>query len=78
MIFKEIHAEAQNILKKIHIFNDDKLMNSSIPYYIIALLTTSGFADKDHLPSPFVILALVYVGLPLLDEIFSLDLRNPN
>lgn len=61
--------------KKIDIFGQDSLINSSIPYYTLALLSTIGIVAKQ--PNPFVLIAIVYTFFPLIDEIFILDLRNP-
>jgi len=62
--------------QRISIFGQDNLITSSLPYYILATLSFVGLVLEQ--PKPFVLIAIVYVLLPLLDEIFSLDVRNPN
>lgn len=61
--------------KKLDIFGKESLLNSTIPYYLLTLLPASGLlSDK---PNPFIFIAIIYAVFPLLDEIFSLDERNP-
>ena len=69
-------AESLIPRNKIHIFGKNNLIHSCLPYYTLALVTAFGlFQNK---PDPFILMALVYTAFPLLDEIFSLDERNPN
>jgi hypothetical protein len=51
-------------------------MKTSLPYYLLAILALAGLPFK--LPNPFPFIAIVYAGFPILDEIFSLDERNPD
>jgi hypothetical protein len=51
-------------------------MKSSIPYYFLAFLSLIGTIQENA--DPFLFIAIVYAGLPLIDEIFSLDVRNPD
>lgn len=61
--------------RKINIFNDDLLIMSSIPYFMnIFVLIYVYFYMLD---SAFLVFAFYYIILPLLDEIFELDFRNP-
>lgn len=62
--------------KRLDIFGKDSLMKTSLPYYIIAIMTVVGLPIK--LPNPFPFIAIIYAGFPILDEIFSLDERNPD
>jgi hypothetical protein len=62
--------------KKIDIFGEGSLMKTSVPYYFLALLTATGFMMET--PNPFAFIAIVYSALPILDEVFSLDERNPS
>lgn len=62
--------------KKLDIFGKDSLLMTSIPYYILALTMGAGLLLED--PNPFLFIAIIYAVFPLLDEMFSLDSRNPN
>lgn len=61
--------------KKINIFNDDILIMSSIPYFfnIIVIIYVLIYMED----SAFVVFAIYYICLPLLDEFCELDFRNP-
>ena len=61
---------------KIHIFGKDGLMNNTIPYYLLAFLML--LASTGSIDVGFFFIFLIYTILPFLDEIFSLDLRNPD
>lgn len=68
--------------RKIYIFGKDSLMMSSLPYYTLALLTASAlfttFGDPQASKfKPFLFISIVYAIFPILDELFSLDERNP-
>lgn len=62
--------------KRLDIFGKDSLMKSSWPYYLLTLIPFIGFIS-DH-PNPYIFIAMTYAGFPILDEIFSLDSRNPS
>ena len=48
---------------------------TSIPYYILAAITIAGyFSISAH---AFIFIIIIYAILPLLDEVLSLDWRNP-
>jgi alkane 1-monooxygenase len=52
---------------------------SSLPYYTLAMLTAIGvFTDpKENTSIAFILITVVYAFFPILDELFSLDSRNP-
>ena len=61
--------------KKIDAFGKDGLLHSSIPYYVLpAVLVYGLFTVWDNAWS---LVFITYSLLPLLDEIFTHDLRNP-
>jgi apolipoprotein N-acyltransferase len=62
--------------KKLDIFGKNSLLHSTIPYYLLALLPAAGIAASN--PNPYIFVAIIYALFPLLDEIFSLDGRNPS
>jgi hypothetical protein len=62
--------------KKIGTFGKDGLLKNSLPYYVLAFLTFSGLTMKNLNPFPYI--AIVYALFPILDEVFSLDERNPD
>ena len=61
---------------KLNIFGKDSWMNSTLPYYIlivVEVLTVVG-----GMKNCFFFIFIVYGALPLLDEICTLDERNPS
>ena len=62
--------------KRLHIFGPDSLLMTSLPYYVLALLALGGLSNNN--PQAFLFITIVYAGFPILDEIFSLDDRNPS
>ena len=61
--------------KKIDIFGTNSLMFNTLPYYLFAiLLTTAVYGGIDN---GFTFLFVAYGFIPLLDEFFSFDQRNP-
>ena len=61
--------------KKIDAFGKDSLMFSCMPYYILAGITL--LAARYSWDHSWLFVCFLYVFLPFLDEVFSLDLRNP-
>lgn len=61
---------------KIDLFGKDQLLHSSIPYYLLASLMMLAHIGASQ--SGFLFIFIVYTILPLMDEFFSLDLRNPS
>ena len=58
------------------IVNDDKVMMSSLPYYSTCLLLlTSHLLIWKH---PWLVICILNVLVPLLDELFPKDTRSPN
>jgi hypothetical protein len=61
--------------KKIQVDLYGKLLMTSFPYYLLALITIAGyFFIENH---SFIFIFVIYALLPILDEIISLDWRNP-
>ncbi len=62
--------------KKITVDAAGKLLMTSFPYYLLAALTLAGcVALEDH---AFIFIIIIYSIVPLLDEILSLDWKNPS
>lgn len=62
--------------KKIDIFGKNSMMDSTLPYYMLTVIPAIVFfVDR---PNPYILIAIGYSVLALLDEIFSFDTRNPN
>ena len=62
--------------KKIDVFGKDSLMNSSVPYYILAAIILYGTVSVWD--NAWSLIFIAYTILPAFDEIFSHDLRNPS
>ena len=63
-------------IKRFDPFGKDSLMFSVVPYFLFpALIIAGGTLLWNH---AWVIMFIIYCILPLLDEIFSHDLRNPS
>ncbi len=62
--------------KKINIDKNGYIMKSSLPYYLLALITFMGIFIMGG--NPFLFIVIIYAILPLLDQVISLDWRNPN
>lgn len=66
---------------QIDIFGQDRLMFSSIPYYTLNVVAIVAlFLSPENINNfPILLyLGLMYSIFPMLDEIFSLDNRNPS
>ena len=61
--------------KKIQVDLYGKLLMSSLPYYILAVITSAGFFCIEY--HSFIFIIIIYAVLPILDEIISFDWRNP-
>lgn len=61
--------------KKVDIFGKGQLMHTSVPYYLLSLLMLGTY--KGNVNAGFGLIFLVYTILPLLDEFFNLDIKNP-
>ncbi len=62
--------------KKIDVFGKDSLMNSSLPYYLLAAIMLYGATSVWD--NAWSLIFIAYTVLPAFDEIFSYDLRNPS
>ena len=55
----------------------DSLLFTSFQYYTVVVLYGFSFYAIKYYHNPFFMIWLVYACVPLLDEVLSLDLRNP-
>lgn len=63
-------------VNKIDIFGKDSLVMTSAPYYSQTLvLIMFYFLLWDY---PWTLMAMIYVLLPIFDELFTEDTRNPS
>ena len=70
------HIEKRFPHNNLDIFGKDSLLMTSLPYYILAFASTIPlFLIK---PNPFPFIVMIYAAIPLMDEFFSLDQRNPS
>lgn len=60
--------------KKIDIFGKNSLMFSTIPYYSLSLVIFTTLYGNVNV---FLIIFIIYGIVPLLDEYFSHDEKNP-
>lgn len=69
--------KAESLLPKtkISIPGKGQLLHNTFPYYLLACLMLIALAKGMH--SGFLLIFIAYSLLPLFDEFFSLDLRNP-
>jgi len=76
-MFDILSSKVEQLLPKtkIPVINDDQLLHSSFPYYLLAILMTVALVMG--VDSGFILIYLTYTILPLVDEFFSLDIRNP-
>jgi hypothetical protein len=62
--------------KRIHIFGSNDILMTSLPYYTLFLII---FLCRNAIFSePWFLVALIYAIVPLLDEVFARDYRNPS
>jgi len=62
--------------QKINIFGKDSLLMYSFQYYFLAAFIYIGILWPDRI-RPWVLICFIYGVLPLLDELFTQDWRNP-
>lgn len=61
--------------KKIDIFGKDGLLMNSTPYYLLSAIILLALSLLwNH---AWALIVIVYAVLPLFDELFTQDLRNP-
>ena len=60
---------------KLDIFGKGGLLLTSLPYYL--LLALLGFAYTTIWNNAWIMMLIIYLLLPYLDELFTLDLVNP-
>lgn len=53
---------------KVRIFRENDLFKSPIPYYMLTIIPA--FVYLVDQPNPYLLIAIAYSGLALLDEIF--------
>ena len=63
---------------KLDIFGADSLLMEVFPYYLLSFIIATGLSIHMATDNPYIVLLIIYAVLPLLDNIFSLDSRNPN
>lgn len=65
--------------RRIDLFGKNSLIMSSLPYYTLSLLSMISLFStwSSYSKIAFVLIAVVYALFPILDEVFSLDERNP-
>ena len=61
---------------KLDIFGKDSLMNSFFQYNLLSIIYATLIIVR--IPNPCIYFALIYAVIPLLDELFTLDTKNPN
>lgn len=61
----------------IDVFGPDGMLFSSIPYYTLTFVIIIGLSIYDHTKNPFILLLIIYGIFPIVDEILTLDTRNP-
>ena len=61
--------------KKIKVDPKASLLMSTVPYYLLAIITLAGIFSLQH--HAFIFIAIIYSILPLLDEFLSMDWDNP-
>ena len=70
------HIEKRFPHNNLDIFGKDSLLMTCLPYYILVFISTiTLFLTK---PNPFPFILIIYAAIPLMDEFFSLDQRNPS
>lgn len=62
--------------KRLNFLGQDKFVSSSVPFYMVVLVTALGLLIREA--NPFMFLAIAYSFFPIMDEIFSLDNSNPS
>ena len=62
-------------ISKLDILDSKKVLMSSLPYYLFFIVTL--LAIKYIETNAWIITAILYIVLPILDEIFTLDQLNP-
>jgi hypothetical protein len=58
--------------------NDNKLLWSSWQYYLIIVYYIIAFIGIEYFDNPFLFVWFAYFLLPIMDEVFSRDLKNPS
>ena len=62
---------------KISFFESTSLLHSSAPYYILLLVMTVGISLYELTQNPYILLLIIYAVIPVVDEMITLDTRNP-
>ena len=63
---------------KLDIFGADSMLNSTMPYYFLLFIILIAFAIHYKTDNPYIVLFIIYSLIPLLDSLFSIDIRNPD
>jgi hypothetical protein len=62
--------------KRFDVFGKGRMLMTSSPYFIMPLIFL--LATQIIWTHSWILIIILYALLPLLDEVFSLDLANPN
>lgn len=62
---------------KIDLFGDDSLLFNAFPYYMLLFISVLSNHLYLETGNSFLIIFINYSVIPLLDEFFSLDSKNP-
>lgn len=63
------------LVKKL--LNDNYLLFSTFQYYVVPYLFFFTIYVTEKTGSPWIAIWIVFTLIPLLDEFFTLDVRNP-
>lgn len=62
---------------KINCFGKNSLLFSSAPYYVLLSIMVIGVSLFELTRNAYLLLFIIYGILPLVDELVTLDTRNP-
>lgn len=63
---------------KIDFLGPNSLLFSSAPYYVLLFIMAVGISLFEITDNPYILLFIIYAFIPLVDELISMDTRNPN
>lgn len=77
-----LEALADKIVKyvpshRIDCFGPNSLLFSTIPYYVLLFIMVVGINIYDVTHNPYVLLFIIYGLIPMVDELITMDNRNP-
>lgn len=62
---------------RIDCFGTDSMLFSSLPYYVLLFVMVFGISIYELTRNPYLLLFIIYGLIPLVDELVTLDTRNP-